>query len=161
SGSWISTADSVDFTLGSSAFEFDCWIKPASGVDSTLLYIAGQMDSGLAATAGAWVLSRTAANKLELKITDGVSFTTDTGATANLTNAYGWRHVAFSRLGSVSTLSLDGVPDATATFTAAVFDSANNLRICAGGEVTTTPWNGFIDLVRLSIGTNRVYNLTF
>ena len=151
-GDWVATADSSDFTLGAGNFTIDCWVRPAA--NGVLYYIAGQADSTQAAALSAWVLRRTAGNFLELLISNGSAFTTITGATTQIT-AGAWWHVAAVRNGNTIALYVNGAVEASVGFSAAVFDSANNLRVGAGGEVASNSWNGWIDEFRLSVGTAR------
>ena len=151
-GDWVTTADSADFTLGAGNFTIDCWVRPAA--NGVLYYVAGQADSTQAPTLSAWVLRRTAGNFLELLISNGSAFTTITGATTQITSG-AWWHVAAVRNGNTITLYVNGAVEASIGFSAAVFDSANNLRVGAGGEVAGNSWNGWIDEFRLSVGTAR------
>jgi Concanavalin A-like lectin/glucanases superfamily len=147
-GDWVTTPDSADFTLGAGNFTIDCWVRPAA--NGVLYYIAGQADSTQAPALSAWVLRRTAGNFLELLISNGSAFTTITGATTQIT-AGAWWH----RNGNTIALYVNGAVEASVGFSAAVFDSANNLRVGAGGEVASNSWNGWIDEFRLSVGTAR------
>jgi Concanavalin A-like lectin/glucanases superfamily len=151
-GDWVTTPDSADFTLGAGNFSIDCWVRPAA--NGVLYYIAGQADPTQSPALSAWVLRRTAGNFLELLISNGSAFTTMTGATTQIT-AGAWWHVAAVRNGNTIALYVNGAVEASVGFAAAVFDSANNLRVGAGGEVASNSWNGWIDEFRLSVGTAR------
>jgi concanavalin A-like lectin/glucanase superfamily protein len=151
-GDWVTTPDSADFTLGAGNFSIDCWVRPAA--NGVLYYIVGQADPTQAAALSAWVLRRTAGNFLELLISNGSAFTTITGATTQIT-AGAWWHVAAVRNGNTITLYVNGAVEASVGFAAVVFDSANNLRVGAGGEVASNSWNGWIDEFRLSVGVAR------
>lgn len=145
-GDWVSASDSADFTLGS-AFTIDCWVRPA--VDGSALNIAGQGNNAASAATSSFQLSRTVGNKIQAQISNGSAFTTVTGTTNIVAGA--WYHVAMVLSGGTFTLFVNGVSEGTPqTFAGSVNDSSNDLRVGAGGEVTTTPWNGWIDEFRLS-----------
>jgi Concanavalin A-like lectin/glucanases superfamily len=151
-GDWVTTPDSADFTLGAGNFSIDCWVRPAA--NGVLYYIAGQADPTQSPALSAWVLRRTAGNFLELLISNGSAFTTITGATTQIT-AGAWWHVAAVRNGNTIALYVNGAVEASVGFSATAFDSANNLRVGAGGEIASNSWNGWIDEFRLSVGPAR------
>ncbi len=151
-GDWVTTPDSANYTLGSGDFTVDCWVKPA--VDGTLLYIAGQGNSTATFATTSFLLRRTSANKLEALVSTGAAFVTVTGTVTSIVTG-SWWHVALVRSGNVLTLYTNGIIQATGAFTGSVNDSANLFEVGAGGEVTTTPWNGNIDEFRLSVGVAR------
>jgi hypothetical protein len=151
-GDWVTASDSSDFTLGFGDFTIDCCIRPA--VNGTQLHFAGQGDSTAAANLTAWLFRRTSGNFLELLLSNGSTYAAITGATTQILSG-SWWHVAAVRSGNTVTLYVNGAVEASAGFSATVKDSSNNLRVGAGGELTTTTWNGWIDEFRLSVGTAR------
>lgn len=150
-GDWVTTADHADFTLGTSNFTIDFRLRPAA--DGTALRPAGQGPVGLAAASTPWYFERLATNKLRAHVSNGSAFTTlDT--TSNVV-AGAWYHVALVRDGNTLRLFLNGTQEATAAFSGTIPDSANALRFGAAGEETTSPWNGWGDEFRLSVGIAR------
>ncbi|RPJ38983.1 MAG: hypothetical protein EHM35_03325, partial [Planctomycetaceae bacterium] len=96
-GDWVTTADHAeDFTLGSSDWTVEAWVRPA--VDGTLLYIAGQGDTTPTAATSSFILSRSAGNKIVAEVSDGAAFTTLTGTTDILAGVF--YHVVLERLGN-------------------------------------------------------------
>lgn len=147
-GDWITTNDHADFALGSSNFRIAGWARP--NTSGALLYIAGQGNNALSAATTSFYISRTAANKIEAAVSNGSAFTTITGTSTNFTSG-SWKHFEFGRSGTTLYLFLDGNLEGTAT-AVTVNDSSNALRVGAGGEVTTTPWNGWIDDFQMDVG---------
>jgi len=149
-GDWISTPDHADYTLGSGDFTIDGWIKPnATGQ----LNLAGQCDSAGTFPNMAWIILRNPSNHLNLQVSDGSAITGVTGSASVVTGS--WYHFAAVRSGNSLLLFVNGILDGTTAFSGTVHDSANNLRIGAAGEVTTSTWNGWIDEFRLSVGVAR------
>ena len=155
-GDWISVGDDSRFTLGSSDFTFDLWFN-CNVAGGTTECIAGQVaSSGLASTTS-FGIERHTTNVMRAYVSDGAANTVVTGTT-QFTNAVntGWHHLAFVRTGNTLKLFIDGVQEGgNVSFSVAVNDSSNNLRIGAFGEVTTNPWTGWLDEFRLSIGIAR------
>lgn len=146
-GDWITTPDHADFTLGSGNFTVEVRARP--NTSGALLYICGQANSSLTAATTSFYISRTAANKVEAGVSNGSAFTTLTGTSTTFTSG-AWKAIALIRVGNTLTLYMDGAVEATASFSGSVNDSSNAFRIGAAGEVTTTPWNGWLDEFRLS-----------
>lgn len=151
-GDWISSADDTDYTLGSSDFTVDVRARPATS--GALLYICGQGNNALSAATTSFFISRTAANKVEAQVSNGSAFTTLTGSSTTFTSG-SWKAIRLARVGNTLNLFMDGALEATASFSGSVNNSSNAFRIGAGGEVTTTPWNGWLDEFRLDVGIAR------
>lgn len=154
SGSWISTPDSTDFTLGSGDFTIDTWFY-WSGGSGVRGFLAGQDDPTGSSLLSAWNLEHRATNVMRSVVSDntGAVFVID-GTTAITTT--GWHHLALVRTGNVLKLFLDGTQEGgDVAMTTPVRDSSNNVAIGTAGEITTSTWNGFIDEFRLSVGIAR------
>jgi hypothetical protein len=151
-GDWVTTPDHADFTLGTSDFTVDFWVKAA--VDGTHLGIFGQCDaaaSPLSTSIGAY---RETTNKLAIVWATGGGPTT-IYSTSDITVAAGWTHVALTRTGTSFKLYINGVQEAAAGIGGSINDSSNAFRIGALGERTTLTMNGRIEGFRLSVGTVR------
>lgn len=149
-GDWISTPNvEADMALGSSNFTIDSWVRPA--VDGTQMYLAGQCDN-IGANAR-WVLFRNASNKINFNAYSSGVATTLTSSTSIVAGA--WYHIEVWRSGNSLALAINGTQEHSVGFTTSVDTSSNALRIGAGGEITTTPWNGWIDEFRMSVGVAR------
>jgi hypothetical protein len=152
-GDYISTPDSGDFTLGSSDFTFDCWFNWSGGSGVRGIFGA-QADSGGTAAATPWVLDHNTTNVMRGLVSNGAGFTVVTGTTAITTT--GWHHYAFVRTGNTLKLFIDGTQEGgDVAFASSVVNSSNLLAIGQGGEFTTSPWDGWIDEFRLSVGIAR------
>lgn len=151
-GDWVTTSDHADFSLGSSDFTISCWVRPAA--DGSVLYIAGQNNSTQTAATTSFFIRRNASNFIAAALSDGVSATLYTGATTQVL-AGSWWYIQFVRSGTAVTLRINGATEQTGTFSGAVNNSANDLRVGASGELTSNPWNGWIDEFELSVGAAR------
>lgn len=154
-GDWIAASDHADFALGSGDWTVDFWFN-CTAASGSVENIAGQNDSSETATTKSFHIQRTAGNLIRGQAAVGSTVTTVT-STTQFTDAVntGWHHVALVRSGDVLTLFIDGVEEDSDAITGTVNDSSNDLRIGAGGEVTTDPWTGWIDEFRLSVGIAR------
>lgn len=152
-GDWISTPDTADLTIGTSSFTWDIQVRPAA--DGTLIYAAGQADATLTAAGSAWYAGRTAGNKFEFNFSNGSAFTTLTSTSDVLAGT--WTHIRIQLDADTDTLSMrvNNVQEDSDTFSGTVPDSAAAYRIGAAGEHTSNPWNGWLDEVKLDVGTAR------
>jgi hypothetical protein len=155
-GDWASTPDHADFSLGSGDFTMDLWFL-CNAAGGTFQRLAGQADATATAAGSAWHLRRTDGNVISWSVSNGSAFTTVTGTT-QFTDAdnTGWHHLALVRTGDVLKMFIDGVQEGSNTaFTGSVNDSAEVLGVGASGGLVTTPWTGWIDEFRLSVGAAR------
>jgi hypothetical protein len=154
-GDWVTTPDHADFSLGSGTFTIDFWFR-VNAAGGSALNLAGQMDS--MSTDGAWSMNRTSGNVIVASVsTDGSNYTVVTGTT-QFTNAVntGWHHAALVRTGNTLKLFIDGTQEGgDVSFSGTVFNSSSVLAVGAAGAITTSPWNGWIDEFRLSVGIAR------
>lgn len=154
-GDFVSTPDHADFTLGSGDFTVDCWFNntAASGTNRLL---CGQADSALTDSLTSWRISRTSTNEMRGRLCQGGVATIVT-STTQFTNSLntGWHHIAFVRTGNTLKLFVDGVQEGgDVSFTGSVTDSSENVAVGGIGS-SGVEWVGWIDEVRLSVGTAR------
>jgi hypothetical protein len=153
SAGFITTPDSVDFTLGSGDFTYDCWFWVAGGA-GTRRFMFGQSDSSGTAVNLNVFFELNASNVLSATVGVGSVTTVVLGVTAITTT--GWHHVAFVRTGNNLKLFLDGVQEGSTTaFSSTINDSPNKFSVGTVGEFPSLFWNGFIDEFRLSVGIAR------
>jgi hypothetical protein len=153
---YITTPDSVDFTLGTGSWTVDFWCNVQGGA-GTPRQIFGQVNStgSPGSIFGAILntnvfqvvafISGVAGPPLNV---DGVS-TVTTGV---------WHHYAGVRSGNNMLLFLDGVLQNTVAIVPAgqpVVDDNTLWGIGRIGENVAPSWNGFIDEFRLSVGIAR------
>lgn len=152
-GDWISTPDSADFILGSSdwtiEFQFNC--NSAGGV---VRHITGQNDNAQTNASTSFHIQRSVGNFIRAEVCIGTTSYLIT-STTQFTNAIntGWHHLAFVRTGNTLKLFIDGVQEGgDLEIIGSINNSANDLRIGAGGEFTSDTWLGWIDEFRLTVG---------
>jgi hypothetical protein len=152
-GDYISTPDHADFTLGSGAFTVDLWLRP--NVDGSQIFFAGQMDAaGIANSDTAWLMERSATNKLVFYLVSGTTPASVTSTTDIVAGA--WYHIAVVRTDDVLRLFVNGTQEGgDVAFSGAVNDSSEPLVVGRGGSNVGQEWNGWIDEFRLSVGIAR------
>lgn len=152
-GDWVSTPDHADFALGSGDFTFDCWFRcnKAGASDAD---IGGQTGGAPADTS--FFIDRSSANVMRFFVSNGSAFSAISGTT-QFTNALntGWHHLAAVRSGNTLRLFIDGVQEASTTFSASIPNVAGALTFGRRGDVTNAPWVGWLDEIRLSVGVAR------
>lgn len=154
-GDYLSTPDHADFALGSGDFTIDCWFRcVAAGGD--IRAIAGQGDDTPTWSDTSFILRRNNTNIIQCLISDGSGPTTLSGTT-QFTNAVntGWHHCAVVRSSNVAKLYIDGVEEASASFTGTVPNSSQSFFIGLRSPNQDLSWNGWIDEFRLSVGIAR------
>ena len=155
-GDWVTTPDSADFTLGSGDWTVDFWFE-CNAAGGTVQRICGQCDSTPTNASTSFRIQRTAGNVIQAIACVSTTATTITGTT-QYTNAVntGEHHGALVRTGNVLKLFIDGVQQGgNQAITGTVNDSASVLAIGTEGAVSSTPWNGWLDEFRLSVGIAR------
>ncbi len=155
-GDYVTTPDHADFTLGSGDFTIDCWFRVNAAGGATL-HLAGQMDAAATATTISFYLKRDTTNVMIGAVNVGGT-TFGVVGTTQFTNAVntGWHHLAFVRTGNTLKLFIDGVQEGGDVAVAgAVNNSTNAVAVGRAGELAASPWNGWVDEFRLSVGIAR------
>lgn len=152
-GDFVDTPDSADFTLGSGNFTIDFWFRTSS-LD---IYVFGQMNSSATATTQSTYgyFEPVAGGTAWGTITSGSTQYTATRVDTNIDDG-GWHHYALIRNGNNLYVAIDGtLGTATDVTGVTANDSANKWSVGSAGEFVTTPFNGWIDEFRLSVGIAR------
>lgn len=155
-GDYISAPDHADFVLGSGDFTIDVFFHCNITGGSTRS-IAGQADSAGTAAGTSFFIHRSSSNFMVCALSNGSSVVAIT-STSEFTDALnpGFHHLAFVRIGNVIKMFLDGVQEGgDVAFSGTVPDVAETLVIGARDDVPTSPWVGWIDEFRLSVGVAR------
>lgn len=153
SGDWITASDSADFTLGNGDFTVDFWFNWAGG-SGVRGFLAGQGDSSGTAASSSFGLEHRTTNVIRSIVSVGAGSSVVDGTTT--ITATGWHHFELCRTGNTLKMFIDGTQEGgDVSITGTVNDSSNAFRVGAGGEITTTTWNGQIDEFRLSVGVAR------
>lgn len=151
----FSTPDHADFTIGTSDFAADGWFKctAAAGTDR---YIFSQNAGGGNAGISIQAWRESAASKISVRVCVGATAFTITGTTS-FTSAVntGWHHFAVTRSGTTMRLFIDGVQEGSATATGSINNVAAAFVIGADTAAGASSWLGWIDELRLSVGTPR------
>jgi len=154
---YISTPDSVDFTLGGSNFTIDCWFNCNAPL-GTFRSIFGQCEAAqTAALSTIYILRDNAAGVLNLFVSNGTSIFAVIGTTvfSNTINP-GWHHLAAVVAGNTMKLFIDGIQEGpTAAFTGTVNNGATPMTVGRMGDAPGTLWSGWIDAFRMSVGIAR------
>lgn len=150
-GAFISTPDSIDFTVGSGDFTFDLWIRRSA---LGRMILAGQL---LANGSNAFMLEFDANNKLHMIMSynSGALSVSDTYPTS-ITDTSSWHHVAGIRSGNTLYTSVDGVLSPGTSVTGITQDDeTSTFSIGRGGEFNSLYFSGWIDEFRFSKGIAR------
>jgi hypothetical protein len=153
-GDFVSFADHADFTLGSSDFCIEAWIRGAS-LSNQFNPIAGHWNP--TGNQRAWLLyyNSTLGGIQFFYSTNGGTPTVNTFGAVTLQTGV-WYHVAASREGANLRLFVNGIQRNTThnIGTSSIHDSNTTLKIGAGS--TSEFWNGWIDEFRMTVGVPRV-----
>lgn len=141
-GDWVTTADHADYTLGTT-FTVETWFK-SDATTGTAQRLAGQAPSGLAAATSAWYAERHTDDTMRFHLSDGAAFTT-LASTSTFVQGHSIAHLRVTLSGGTLRLFINGSLEASTAFAGTPNDSAEDLRVGAAGEETTSPWLGWID----------------
>lgn len=149
---YISTPAHADFNIGTNDACLDFWLN--NNGSSSGYGLAGQIDSGGTLGGTAFIMQKNGSGLIAVSMVNAtVSATTTMTATTNLNGTSTWNHVAWSKSGTTFRLFLNGVQEATTTF-ASINSGSTPFHIGRAGNLGTA-LSGYIDEVRLSIGTPR------
>jgi hypothetical protein len=155
-GDWLTTPDNADFVLGTQDFTVDLWFNcnKAGGSDADL---GGQSDGiGSPWANTSFFCDRSAGNLMRLFVSDGTNLTAIQGTTqfTNLLNT-GWHHYAGVRSGNSLLLFIDGVLEASGSFSASIPNVTALPTVGVRASTGGSPWLGWIDEFRISVGVAR------
>jgi hypothetical protein len=156
-GDYIDTPDSSGFTLGDQDFTIECWFFVDAAVGSSR-HMAGQGDAAGDSNGRAWLLQRNADGRIYANVWQGTTDFTITSQDTydNDENNPGWHHLAFTRERDILRMFIDGVQQGSLAFTGSVNDSEDELAIGRlGGDTANSPWLGWVDEFRLTVGEAR------
>ena len=157
-GDYIDTPDHADFALGTSDFTIDFWFK-VNAAAGTFLGLCGQADATPTAAGSAFYVQReNTTGIIQTLFFSGASSIGGINSDAAYTNSVnpGWHHFAITRSGSVFRNYIDGVHQGGGfTSAASVNDSAAKFGIGSLGDFVTSPFSGWVDEFRLTVGVAR------
>ena len=144
-GDYLEMPANTIFDFGANNFTMECWVFPLTTGVATGFISNWQ-------TGGQFNFRKSTANRLQFQY-DPVSVASVivTGTTTTIVTGM-WNHIAVVRNGSLYTLYVNGVADATTSTSAAALEVLGKpLRIGVDGDVTN-PMNGYISDVRIIKG---------
>ena len=157
-GDYLSVADNAALELGSGNWTIECWVYTSN---STAYSAVLTRDDG-GNTAGSYVILLNGASAngfISFWSADVNGFSTVVLQGSIKCNDSAWHHVAIVRNSNTLTLYIDGVSNATATYSGAFGNTAQPLLI--GSETGySRAYTGYISNVRYVIGT-AVYTAAF
>lgn len=149
----ISVPASSDFSFGTSDFAIEFFAYFTSTASDQRL--AG---GDRPATSGnlSWALYVTSAGRLDMYIgSTGSAWNIASGSLVGNFSAGQWYHVAIARSGGTIRGYLDGVRGSSVTTSAALFNNTDNGPFF--GRQGTSRYTGYLDDIRISVGTDRGY----
>lgn len=149
-GDQITFPDSADYTLGTSDFTIEAWVR-FNSVASNQAICSHYNATG---NQRAWLFGITTANVLRFGYSSNGS--TTSVASVSWTPSVGvWYHVALCRTGGNLYFFVDGALLGTVSIAAAsIFNSTATFTV--GGQLAATDFlNGWIDELRFTVGTAR------
>jgi hypothetical protein len=152
---YISTPDSVDWTVGSGDFTLDLWLRTAT-IGATQSIAVVQMGASQS-----WInLQRNTADLKFYMSADGATWDIVNGTTIGAMVADTWYHVAIVRNGNDLYYYYAGTKIGTVDVTGVTFmNSTGSMFIGASG--TDQWWNGHIGEVRITKGLARWTGATY
>jgi hypothetical protein len=149
-GDYLEVGPSSKFALGTNNFTLEFWIN-LNSKNSNTTAIRTASSNGFdgilalhAATLGLYITST------------GTSWNILSSASAfNGLTTGTWNHIAITRSGSSFMAFLNGILVATATSSAAIYQSTNLLRLAAANSLGGFAMNGWLDEFRLTVGVAR------
>lgn len=140
---YLTIANNVAFNFGSNNFTIECWVYPA--VAGTLMGFIQQWQTG-----GQFIFRKTATNRPEFVYYTGSNITV-TGTTTTVV-PFAWNHVAVVRNGSLITMYVNGVADATtSTFAGSLPTTDRPVKLGVEGDLAG-PLTGYISDARIVNG---------
>ena len=154
----LTTPDHTDFTLGTSNFTVETWVRSYQDAGATR-YISGQGPSSGANAGFSYVLMIDTNNKPVGRAFYGSSYVDLVSSTAIVVST--WYHIAFVRNSNTFTLYLNGTSVASSTNSITVNEASTKLGVGVLGEyVAAGQFQGWISNFRLVVGT-AVYTSNF
>jgi hypothetical protein len=153
-GDYIDTPDSPDFTLGSSDFTIEMWVRRFTA--GTTQYLLGQGDSSAGAASLSVAMYFNSGNNLAVQLNSGTTPYQIVSSVA-ITNDSAWYHIALVRYVDAGKLYIGGTESGSVNLTGVTINnSANKFTIGRLGEYTGGNYfNGWIDEYRQSVGVAR------
>lgn len=151
---YIDTPDNAGFTLGTSDFTIEGWVR-FNAVTAAIFAIAGQCNSAGANTSLSFTIQKSAANKLDAFCCSGGSVIGRCTGTTTVTTGVDY-YFAYRRSGTGFGLYVNSTtPEATATSSSSVNDSSSRLAIGRLGEYSAFYGNMYVDDFRMTVGVAR------
>ena len=147
----VANSPSADYQFGSGQFTIECWVYATTSNTSNYIMHTGIGGSGV----GAWGLYYNSSTPALAFIysTDGSTNTSISGTYTLPLNT--WTHIAADYDGSTCRVYAGGVVIASSTLSGALYATTQELAIGDDNHTDSSPWNGYIDEVRVTKGVAR------
>lgn len=155
-GDYLSYADHTDFNFGSGDFCVEFWFRSATATGAQYNLMQMALPTASANADFAWNIFHQTTGKIA--VTPYVGSGAPTSTTGNVVAvANVWRHIAFTREGSLIRIWIDGVLDVSAAITGSLNAPGGATTLRIGQYTTASPLNpnGYIDGVRITKGSAR------
>ncbi len=148
----ITYADASEFAMGTGPFCYEGWFWPTNSGSRT--FLGGQADSSGTNASVSFLVQRNADKTITATCYSGGTAIGNVTSTSTVEEGE-YTHVAYVRDGNTFTLYINGTAEATATSASSVNDSVNDLSIGRLGAFSGDSFSGYVDEVRLSVGSLR------
>lgn len=152
-GDWVQSVANSDFNLEAQDFTIDFWINMTNVTNIGLSPAVTQNICGQLGTPNSWYIRRNATDNIEFTCFDGATTPVLTSTSTFDVNS-GWKHIAVVRTSSTLKLFIDGVQQASTSFSGTIDTSNGALQVGTAGSVSPSI-SGWIDEFRLTVGVAR------
>ena len=155
SGQYLTVADNAVLELGGSDFAIELWLRTTQTTSYATLVSRGS--AGFASGSWSLMLNASGAGSVALY---AANFSTSTPMllTSGVSVTDGsWHHVVWVRNGTQHSLYVDGTRYANVTSSITISDISSSLAIGTDLVFSDRDFSGFIDDLRITVGSNRGY----
>jgi hypothetical protein len=156
-GDWCQIANNAAFKFGSGNFTIEYWFYPTS-LTGVKQHINPATTTGNVSYA---IITNGSALQYYLSSVGGITWNIALGVSMGTATLNTWQHLALVRNGNVFTPYLNGTAGTATTSSDALFDFTSEIRIGSDGGDSPTPFQGYMDDVRITKGGVARYTAAF